>query len=509
MRSVTLNRPIYFLAIAIIASNVQLAGGAVYLYNPGFTNGSGFDADNWIEDSLGDAARQSWGSHDGDGYLMSLPGYTPATHARFYQDVNNITVGYIYSLSFWQDGDGVWNGSNVTARLVWLDNGSNQISSVTTNLDAYTGGSWTEISLDGRAPTNTSYLRIQFDADSPNGGGGAAKFDELILTELPGLFNPGFTNGSGTDADNWIENNLNEATRQSWGSHDGDGWLMALPGFNSGTYGEFYQDLDDITPGHVYSLSFWQEGDAVWNGSNVTAQLIWLDSGSSEISRVSSNLDAYTGGAWTELYIGGKAPDSTSFLRVQFDGKSPSFGGGAAKFDELILTEWAGLLFNPGFSDGLSSDTANADYWVENSLNEATRQSWGSHDGDGWLMALPGYNSGTYGEFHQDIGDVGAGDYYTLSFWQEGDGAWNGSNVTARLIWLDSGSSELSSITKDLDAYTGGSWTNLSIDGIAPADTVRLRIQFDANSPNGGGGAAKFDDLSLSCIRGGSIFIFR
>jgi len=325
------------------------------------------------------------------------------------------------------------------------------------------------------------------------------------------LNNPGFTNGTGWDADDWTENSLDEAARQSWGSHDGDGWLMSLPGYGSGTYGEFYQDIAGITPGCIYSLSFWQGGDAVWNGSNVTARLIWLDDASSIIGGVTSNLDAYTSGSvsWTNITIDSVAPKQAAVLRVRFDAESPTGGSGAAKFDDLVLTELPGLR-NPGFADG-GVDARDADSWTENSLDEAARQSWGSHDGDGWLISLVAWNTGTYCEVHQDVPAI-AGHFYTLSFWQEGDVAWNGSNVAAHLIWFDGASNNIGETAKNLDSYTGGavSWTNLTMRSVAPPDAVRLRVQFDGESLNGGSGAAKFDDLSLSnAAPAGTVMILR
>ena len=322
------------------------------------------------------------------------------------------------------------------------------------------------------------------------------------------LNNGSFAVGTGGDPDGWSENTLDKASRQSWGSHNGDGWLMALLGWNegSGTYGEFYQDVSNVVPGNVYSLSFWQDGDASWNGSNVTARLIWLDSGSNAIGSVTTNLDAYTTASWAYLTLAGIAPRRAAALRVQFDAQTRATGGGgAAKFDDLTLIEWPGL-YNPGFTNGVSLD---ADNWTEvPSTEQAGRQGWGSHDGDGYLMSLPGYSSGTYGAFYQDIPDILPWYRYTLSFWQEGDNNWNGSNVTARLIWLDSGSNAIKTVTKNLDAYTAGSvsWTNLTLSGVTPAQAVTLRIQFDAESPASGGGAAKFDDFRLTrAFAGGTI----
>jgi len=323
------------------------------------------------------------------------------------------------------------------------------------------------------------------------------------------LVNGSFAEGTDGDPDGWSENTLDKASRQSWGSHNGDGWLMALLGWNegSGTYGEFYQDVTNVVPGKVYSLSFWQDGDASWNGSNVTARLIWLDSGASAIGSVTTNLDAYAAASWASITLAGIAPRRATALRVQFDAQTrASGGGGAAKFDDLTLTEWPGL-YNPGFVQGVSLDAAN---WTElPSTDQAGRQGWGSHDGDGYLMSLPGYSSGTYGAFYQDIPDVLPWYRYTLSFWQEGDAAWNGSNVTARLIWLDGGANVIKTVTKNLDAYTAGSvsWTNLSLSGVTPAQAVTLRIQFDAESPANGGGAAKFDDFRLTRAPAGGTVI--
>ena len=47
-------------------------------------------------------------------------------------------------------------------------------------------------------------------------------------------------------------------------------------------------------------------------------------------------------------------------------------------------------------------------------------------------MGLNGWagGAGTFAAFHQDVTNVVAGNTYALSFWQEGDGGWNGSDVT-------------------------------------------------------------------------------
>jgi len=114
-------------------------------------------------------------------------------------------------------------------------------------------------------------------------------------------------------------------------------------------------------------------------------------------------------------------------------------------------------LLNGGFTNGVAT---NPDVWVENSLELSCRHTWGSKDGDGYLMALPAYKSGTFGAFYQDIPGVKPGFRYTLTFSAAGEPPYNGSNVTARLIWLNNAMTPIASTTKDLDAYVNAwEWT--------------------------------------------------
>lgn len=316
------------------------------------------------------------------------------------------------------------------------------------------------------------------------------------------VYNPGFSVSNGVDshvAADWTQNVLTKASRESWGSHDGDGWLMAMLGYNPGGYGECFQDVTNVTPGFIYSLSFWLGDDASWNGSNVTARLLWLDHNGRTIASVTTNLDAVTGHSydWVGFALDGMAPHRATAVRVQFDAQSTLSGGlGAVKFDDLTLIEFPGL-YNSGFTNGTDLD---ADHWTEvPSTEKAARQPWGSHDGDGYLMSLTGYNIGTSGAFYQDVRCLAPG-RYTLSFWQDGDAGWNGSNVTARLIWLDGAMQAIGSVAKNLDAWTNVPWTNITLTGQSPDSAVWVRVQFDAQMPSTGSGAAKFDELRLTWV---------
>ncbi|MDD5706764.1 MAG: hypothetical protein PHR35_12650, partial [Kiritimatiellae bacterium] len=286
--------------LALLALGSPPAGAAVELLNGGFAAGDGINPDVWIENSLDLSCRHTWGSQDGDGYLMGLNGWAGAygTQAEFHQDVTNVVAGNAYGLVFHEEGESGWNGSNVTGRLLWLDANTEVIGGVTTNLDAYTHqGGWVRRGLCGIAPQGVVGARVQFDAQIlPTGGVGAAKFDNFTLTEYPGLLsNPGFAHGQGLDADFWTEMpSTTKAGRESWGSSDGDGFLMALQGYNSGTYGTFYQDLAGVKPNFRYKLTFSVAGQADYNGSNVTARLIWLDDSMTPVASVTTNLDAYT-----------------------------------------------------------------------------------------------------------------------------------------------------------------------------------------------------------------------
>ncbi|MDD3543845.1 MAG: hypothetical protein PHG96_00630, partial [Kiritimatiellae bacterium] len=179
--------PKTFVGMLTLALAAMPASADVALLNGGFTDGTDNDPDVWVENSLALSCRHTWGSHDAGGYLMGLNGWAggAGTYAEFHQDVTNVVAGKTYVLSFWQEGDGAWNGSNVTGRLLWLDANSNVIGGVTTNLDAYTVGGvmWTRIQLFGTAPSGAVGARVQFDAQIlPSGGDGAAKFDALTLT---------------------------------------------------------------------------------------------------------------------------------------------------------------------------------------------------------------------------------------------------------------------------------------------------------------------------------------
>lgn len=158
----------------------------------------------------------------------------------------------------------------------------------------------------------------------------------------------------------------------------------------------------------------------------------------------------------------------------------------------------ANLLANPGFATQGTGGAGDADEWVEASNSE--RQSWGSHDGDGFLMAVLGWNAPTTDQVYQDVPASG-GMTYSLDYWHEGDANWSGSALSASLIWLDSEGSPVGTpVSDDLQAYVLEPWTMRTLSGEAPAGTAAVRVQFDATKSPDALGAQKFDDLDLTAI---------
>ncbi len=160
----------------------------------------------------------------------------------------------------------------------------------------------------------------------------------------------------------------------------------------------------------------------------------------------------------------------------------------------LAGTASANLLLNPGFSPDLGSWTVNP-----GGSNDVSSEGWGSHDGDGRMLAFNSWNGGDPVSIYQDVAGVGGG-IYTLDFWLEGETGWAGT-FSASLIWLNSSLAEVGTpVTLDLMpwAQTTAAWTNLTMQGTAPADTAFVRVQYGADSSDTGAG--KIDDLDLTGV---------
>ena len=157
----------------------------------------------------------------------------------------------------------------------------------------------------------------------------------------------------------------------------------------------------------------------------------------------------------------------------------------------LVGAASANLLLNPGFSPDLSNWTVNP-----TGSDEISTETWGSHDGDGYMLAFSSWNGGDAVSLYQDV--AAAPSYeYTVDFWLEGETGWAGT-FGASMIWLDSGKNPVGTpVTLDLMpwAATTAPWTNLSMQGTSPSGTAFVRVQLSADSS--GTGAGKIDDITM------------
>ena len=160
----------------------------------------------------------------------------------------------------------------------------------------------------------------------------------------------------------------------------------------------------------------------------------------------------------------------------------------------------ANLMINAGFATEGTGGAQDAANWTE--ASSSGREPWGSHDGDGFLMAAYGYTVGsTSGQFYQDVTGASEGLTYNLSYWHEGDAGWNGTATSISLVWLDGvGSSVGTPVSFNLQPYATESFSNRTLSGVAPAGTATVRVQVDITKLDGGAGAQKFDEFDLVAI---------
>ena len=108
----------------------------------------------------------------------------------------------------------------------------------------------------------------------------------------------------------------------SWAQDTGESgtqgvWLKA---FNTDLDHHFYQDVV-ATPGMKYTLdaAFRFDTNFESNGSQVEMALIWLDVGSSEISRATHDVDdVLSTPGWNHTSVGATAPPGTTTVRSWF-----------------------------------------------------------------------------------------------------------------------------------------------------------------------------------------------
>ena len=160
----------------------------------------------------------------------------------------------------------------------------------------------------------------------------------------------------------------------------------------------------------------------------------------------------------------------------------------------------ANLLYNPGFNTNGGGGTTPDGWTATGDAGKQGVENWGSHDGDGWLEAFYGWNAGTSATLFQNMAGA-ANSIYTLSFWQEGDDAWNGTAFSVSLLWFVATGSQIGTpATMDLQstAIANTGWTNQILQATSPLNTATVRVQFAATSlAEAGAGAAKIDEVNF------------
>lgn len=164
----------------------------------------------------------------------------------------------------------------------------------------------------------------------------------------------------GTDIDtsgDWSQDGNNQSIQKAtWAAETGEqgAWLK---GWTANLDRSFWQDVAG-TSGMEYTLdaAFKFNPNFEPNGSTLEMAMIWLDSGNTEISRITldinENLDSAEG--WKHLNITGIAPANTAFVRASFrfttDDTIETSSNSSALIDNVSLTMQSPGLGWGGFS---------------------------------------------------------------------------------------------------------------------------------------------------------------
>ncbi len=155
------------------------------------------------------------------------------------------------------------------------------------------------------------------------------------------------------------------------------------------------------------------------------------------------------------------------------------------------------LLQNGGFRygpDGTTNANAAAQYW--NRWGDATRENWGSYDGDGWLASLHNWGgANASGGWYQDVARSGAAKYW-LSGYFCADTNYTFSGLYLKLEYYD-GSDHMIGTNIAVVSGVGPDWTYYEVEGWAPTNTVKVRAVIAAEG-QGLNAAFKCDALNLT-----------
>jgi hypothetical protein len=221
------------------------------------------------------------------------------------------------------------------------------------------------------------------------------------------------------------------------------------------------------------------------------------------------------------LYSILRSPDLASNAWDTIAADLPGTGSSLVYHDLTALTEPArfykasfatappqNLIQNDGFeepalADG-GTDISTSGDWVQGGNNQSIQKAGYAAETGSQGVWLKAWNSNLDRYFYQDV-DGTAGVEYTLDagFKFETNFESNGGTLEMAMIWLNSGGSEISRLTLDVNANLNAAegWKHLSLAGTAPAGTAAVRAWFrwttDSNIENSSSTSAFVDNVSL------------
>jgi len=157
------------------------------------------------------------------------------------------------------------------------------------------------------------------------------------------------------------------------------------------------------------------------------------------------------------------------------------------------------LLSNAGFlyaSNGSTNADSSALNWSKG--GEATRESWGSKDGDGYLASIHNWGgTDSLGYWYQEIAAT-AGIHYVLGGYFTADANYTYSGLFLKLEFYNSSMVQLG-VSTMLVSGVGSSWEYREVETAAPTNTAWLRAVVAADG-QGNAGAFKFDEMNLEIL---------
>lgn len=489
--------------LVLAAAGPALAGNL--LLNPGFqyagdgTVAPSITAQHWT--AWGQASRENWGSHDGDGYLASINNRDGGlANGGWYQDVPGFR-NTDYHFSGWLCIDVGHTNAATRLKIEFFDAGLGTMLGAVTTTVVGLGPGWTYHVVEGVSSSNAVNVRVVVEAVG-QGTNGTVKFDHARLLALPPnrLKNPGFrygwggASGVGGDAQGW--HRWGDVTRENWADQDGDGYMATLHNWSntsSDAYG--YQDVE-AEGGAEYALAGYFYADAAYTAAEVALKLEFYDIHRAWIAAASTAATGL-GPSWQLFEVSATAPTNACWLRAVV----AAVGQGSTdtlKVDHFRLAGTStNRLPNAGFlfaSDGSTNADVDAQYWSRWGNGERTTGS--GHDGDGHVATIHNRsNAAAAGGWFQEV-LARSRLRYVFSAWLEADADYTFGTADLKLEFYDFDGTHLQTFSSNFTSVPTA-WTSLTVRADAPAATAWVRPVI-AVTGQGTNGELRLDDLRLT-----------